>query len=109
MKRILFIFFFIAVAAAAFGSTPKSGNEDNAYRTFSGKVIDANTNEPLTGVLVTIEGTNFEGYTDFDGNFFITNVPNGKYNISANMVSYQGVSLRSVDIAKSSSFTFKLH
>lgn len=109
MKRILYILFFLSVTAYSFGSTPKSGNEDNAYRTFSGKVIDANTKEPLTGALVTIEGTSFTGYTDFDGNFFITNVPVGKYNITAHLVSYQSVALRSVDIAKSAGFTFKLH
>jgi outer membrane receptor for ferrienterochelin and colicin len=52
----------------------------------SGKVIDEK-GTPIPGANVVIEGTTFGAQTDFDGNYRITKVPPGSYNL---IVSYQG-------------------
>lgn len=47
-----------------------------------GKVIDANTQEPLIGVSVMEDGTSIGTITDIDGNFTLTASPNGTLRIS---------------------------
>ena len=54
----------------------------------TGKVIDFNSGEALTGVEIKIEGTDIKTYTDFDGNFKIEEVKPGNYNIIASYISY---------------------
>ena len=41
----------------------------------SGKVIDKNSQEPVIGASVLIEGTSNGTITDLDGNFMLSNVP----------------------------------
>ncbi len=109
MRNVLFILTFLAFTSSVLANNAESGNEDNATTVFSGKVVDGNTNEPLAGVLVKIDGTDFQTYTDFDGNFIINNLPTGKYNVSASMVSYEELALRSIDVKKQGDLTLKLH
>ncbi len=52
----------------------------------AGKVTDEK-GTPIPGANVIIEGTTFGAQTDFDGNYRITKVPPGSYNLT---VSYQG-------------------
>ena len=47
----------------------------------SGKVIDKNSQEPVIGASVLIEGTSNGTITDLDGNFMLSNVPS-KGNLS---------------------------
>lgn len=55
----------------------------------NGKIIDKETGETLTGVLVEIEGTNEKVYSDFDGKFEFKNVMPGTYDISISYISYE--------------------
>ncbi len=57
----------------------------------SGVVRDAETNEPLIGCNVSVEGTTLGASTDPDGAYFILNVPPGKYDIQASLIGYQRV------------------
>ncbi len=41
----------------------------------AGKVIDEETNEPLPGCNIIIEGTNLGAASNPDGEFFIINIP----------------------------------
>ncbi|MGD0037722.1 MAG: TonB-dependent receptor, partial [Bacteroidota bacterium] len=54
----------------------------------SGVVKDAETGEPLIGVNVVVIGTSLGNPTDVEGNYFILNVPVGKYEVQASMVGY---------------------
>ncbi len=54
----------------------------------AGKVLDAQTNQPLPGVNVVLVGTQMGASTDADGNYVILNVPPGKYTIKFSMVGY---------------------
>ncbi len=56
--------------------------------TISGVVLDKTTGESLTGVEVSVEGTNLKTYTDFDGKFVFENVKAGEYKVMANYISY---------------------
>ncbi len=74
----------------------------------SGKVIDAETKEPLPGANVIIQGTLFGSATNVDGEFIIMNVPPGDYNLRAQFIGYREVIVRnilvSVDLTTSINF-----
>jgi outer membrane receptor protein involved in Fe transport len=57
----------------------------------AGVVRDRATNEVLPGVNVTIKGTKFGGTTNFEGAFFILNIPPGVYDVAATQIGYQTV------------------
>ena len=62
----------------------------------AGKVIDASTKDPLVGVNVFIPNTSLGASTDLDGNYFIVNLPPGKYQIKASAVGYTPVTVADV-------------
>jgi TonB-dependent receptor len=55
----------------------------------SGKILDKKTGEELIGVSVQIEGTNIGTASDFEGNFQISSVVPGTYNLIVSYISYQ--------------------
>lgn len=55
----------------------------------SGRVIDAETGDPLYGVDVYIPSLIHGGASDVDGSYFILNVPPGKYEVEASMIGYR--------------------
>ncbi|UCH62487.1 MAG: TonB-dependent receptor [Fidelibacterota bacterium] len=63
----------------------------------SGRVYDAETNEPLPGANVVIEGTTMGAAADIDGNYFILNVRPGEYTVTASVIGY--VNVRATEVA----------
>ncbi len=57
----------------------------------AGRVIDARTKEPLVGANVIIEGTLKGSSTDADGDFYIINIPVGKYTMIVSYVGYSTI------------------
>ncbi|NWF50228.1 MAG: TonB-dependent receptor [Ignavibacteriaceae bacterium] len=80
-RTVYFSFIFTITISQLLFSQGQSGK-------LSGTVIDAQTNEPLPGVNVVLEGTTLGAATNFDGRFFILNIPPGIYNVTASMVGY---------------------
>jgi outer membrane receptor protein involved in Fe transport len=64
----------------------------------SGRVLDAERNEPLVAVDVYIEELAAGGATDADGFFFILNIPPGTYDVEASMIGYRNEVKKSVRI-----------
>lgn len=54
-----------------------------------GKVIDADTGEPIIGANVYVENSNIGAATDLEGRFEIKNLSPGFYNIIISYISYQ--------------------
>ena len=63
-----------------------------------GKVLDLLTGETLTGVAVTIKGTNLVSYTDFDGNYSFENLKPGTYILVASYISYKNSLIENVEL-----------
>lgn len=63
-----------------------------AYSTTTGKiagrVVDAETGQPMPGVNVVIDGTSTGAATDVDGYYFILNVSPGTYDLRASLIGY---------------------
>lgn len=55
----------------------------------SGRVVDKETGEPLSGANIMIEGTSLGAAADADGYYFIINIPPGLYSVRAQMIGYQ--------------------
>lgn len=62
----------------------------------SGKVVDAETGEAIIGANIVIEGTFLGAAADFDGYYFINNIPPGEYRIIASAVGYQKLVIQKV-------------
>ena len=55
----------------------------------AGKVIDADTGEELPGVNVMLKGTYYGAATDINGNFKISNISVGSYNVDVSLIGYK--------------------
>ena len=56
--------------------------------TLAGRVLDADTKEPLPGANVIILSTHWGAATDENGFFLVNNIPAGKYAVKAQMMGY---------------------
>jgi outer membrane receptor protein involved in Fe transport len=72
----------------------------------SGKVYDDETNEPLIGANVTIEGTQLGAATDVNGGYVILSAPIGKATLVASYIGYKKVSIENV-LVRSDETTMK--
>jgi hypothetical protein len=90
MKKTILSLLLIAAISFSFAGNEES-KETPAPATINvtGNVIDMVTGEALTGVEIIVEGTETKVYSDFDGNFTISNVKPGEYNIVASFISYK--------------------
>ena len=69
----------------------------------SGTVTNADNNDPLVGCNIIIESTGMGSSTNINGEYFIINIPPGKYTVIASMIGYKQVKIKNVTI--SSDFT----
>ena len=72
----------------------------------AGKVTDANSNEPLPGINIIVQGTNYGTATDVDGNYLLINLPAGKYTLIFSGVGFQKKTFTDVKVV--SDFTTNL-
>lgn len=95
MVKIFFTILFVAIIGVTMAGNDKLKDTKNASVTteqtinLTGKVIDLISGEVLAGVEIKLEGTDVKVYSDFDGNFEISNIKPGEYNIIASFISYQ--------------------
>ncbi|MEW6411033.1 MAG: TonB-dependent receptor [Candidatus Zixiibacteriota bacterium] len=62
----------------------------------TGVVTDAETQQPLVGVTVSVQGTTWGAITDPDGRYSILNVPVGDYTVVMTAVGYATVEISNV-------------
>ena len=65
----------------------------------AGNVVDSETGETLIGVNILIEGTLIGSTTDLDGDYTISDVEPGTYNIVFSYIGYTGVTVTDVIVA----------
>jgi hypothetical protein len=113
MKRLVLSVLFLAFLGFAFADS--EGVKDTKTTTasaktvsISGTVMDMNTGEALTGVEISVDGTNVKVYSDFDGNFTIDQLSPGEYDIVASYISYKKSLVEDFKADGSSSVKIKL-
>lgn len=70
-------------------ASDKGKPETAATVSMEGTIVDADTQETLAGVSIKIIGTDLEVKTDLDGNFTISGLSPGEYNIEVSYISYK--------------------
>lgn len=89
VPAIMFLFFSTVIAQSL---------------SITGKVADKNSQEPVIGASVLVEGTTKGAITDVDGRFTLSNVPS-KGNL---VVSYIGYATQTLSINGKTNFTIAL-
>ena len=94
MKRVIILTFFFSSSLLA--QIPGK---------IAGMVRDRATREPIPGVNVTVKGTRLGATTDANGEYFILNVPSGRYEVRATLVGYQSLTQTDVVVSINRTFT----
>ena len=119
MKKIFTLIALFLVTFAYAGNEIKSDKKTETNQTstsaeaglvtLTGQVTDNITGEPLTGVKISLQGTDTKVYTDFDGRFRVEKLKPGNYQLSASLVSYSNSSIElSASKDKSTDLSLKL-
>lgn len=80
---------------------------DFTFAQLQGKVTDGETGEPLVGATVALQGTDFYGITDFEGNYEIPNAPEGTFTALCSYIGYKNQT-QQVEIAMGTTLDFRL-
>ena len=80
MKRLLIIFAALIVSSLAHAAPQ--------YFSIEGKVTDAQSGEPIVGVIFNIDGTGLWTLSDADGNYVFEKVQAGEYIIKVSCLGY---------------------
>ena len=65
----------------------------------AGRILDADSGEPLPFANVIVEGTTMGAASDFDGYYVMLNIPPGPYTLRASMVGYQPMRVENVNVS----------
>lgn len=84
MKQLVIILLLLVS-----GSIPGKAQEEKGI--IYGEVYDAVSNEPLIGVNIILEGTNFGDATDINGRYEIKGIPVNTYQIRASIIGYSSI------------------
>ena len=84
----------LLLAAGLFG-VARAGNTGK----IAGVIKDAQTGETLVGVNVVVEGSTMGAATNIDGQYYILNLPPGKYVLSASAVGYNKQTVSNVAVS----------
>lgn len=95
MKTVFFILAF-GIAFCSFGH----GGGSPVMTSLTGTVLEAGTTEQLTGVKVSIPGTDIFTYTDRNGFYELPNIPLGTVTLEFSLVSFEPVKMN-VDLSQS--------
>lgn len=83
MKKVLAAFLFLFLTSHSLLAAPGP-----AVIFMTGTVTDKISNETLPGVEVRVKGTDIVTYTNFDGNFFLPELPAGTYTLEFKCITY---------------------
>ena len=90
MKQHIFSIMTIALICLSLFLTSCGDDDVVKENGITGRVTDADTNEPIAGALVQIAGIGAGSVaTDSDGRFFIEDIPNGTYDITVTAAGHE--------------------
>jgi len=81
-KRQKFLALVIMINGIQLIASPSAG-------VIKGSIVDRDTQQPLIGANIILDGTTMGAATDIEGHFEIRNVPVGSYSIRAHMIGYR--------------------
>ncbi len=100
-------FFTISIVVLTFFSLASVAYAQSGVGKMSGKIIDADTQEPLIGANIILLSTNLGAATDIEGNYFILNITPGTYDVKVSYVGYAAKTIQEVRIV--ANITYELN
>ena len=97
MKKIILLLSFLFLSCSIFAENGK----------IEGRLTDE-TNMPLIGATVKLEGSPLGARTDIDGHYVIRNIAYGKYNLEASYVSYNKKIITDIEIKNDNILTLNI-
>lgn len=98
MKKLIAILVF----SFLFVLSLSAGNNPNGTKLVSGKVLDKQTGETLSGVKIQVKGTDTYCYTDMEGNFILSVNASNTSEVVIDLVGYQQTILKTQELSFSS-------
>jgi hypothetical protein len=89
-KPILFALLFAAYTMSVYAGTTGK---------IFGKITNLNSGDPMPKVSVNIMGTNLGAATDYEGDYFVINVPPGEYTLKAGGIGLQQANIEGIKVA----------
>lgn len=86
MKNLRLLLTIASVLFLPFHLTAQTGPVKTGK--IAGKIVDASNGDPLIGCNVILAGTKYGASSDLNGNFFVSNVPEGSYAVVFSYISY---------------------
>ncbi len=86
---ILSVLFIFSILPVAMSGVSEENKKSSNLISVAGQIIDNESGEALSGVLVKIEEAGNRIYTDLEGKFEISNLVTGNYRISVSFISYE--------------------
>ena len=93
MKRIIALLIFTLLLASGITAS----NDPAITKLVSGKVIDKQTGEALTGVKIQVKGTNTYCYSDMEGSFTLSTPTTAE--VVIDMVGYEQTTLKTRELS----------
>nr|WP_320117704.1 TonB-dependent receptor [uncultured Marinifilum sp.] len=94
-KQVLLV---LLLTLTSFGLYAQKGS-------ITGNVKDGKTGEALIGASVFVDGTTLGTVTDFDGNYTLTNVPEGTVTVKCSFISYETSAKENINVSEGNSVT----
>src|SRR5262245_15132338 len=63
-----------------------------------GRILDRESNEPLIGASVVVDGTTLGASTDINGDYIVLSVPPGAYTVKVSYIGYQTLTVSNVRV-----------
>jgi len=104
-QRYLYNFIFVLILIL---TTQSLTAQTNSNGKIAGKLVDAETGEPLIGANVYLENTAIGASTDLDGYYFIPSVPEGNYELVVMMIQYSETRIKNVKVENGKTVTLDL-
>jgi len=89
-KIILLLFILSANSIGVFAGTTGK---------IAGRVLDSKTREPLMGANIIVMGGSLGAASDIEGNYYILNIPPGKYQLKITLVGFSPVTVNDIKVS----------
>ena len=89
-KHVLLILIFLVFSNSGFSQTTGK---------IAGRVIDRETEDPLPGANIMIDGSSMGTASGMNGTFFIINVPPGQYTLKIQMMGYETMLYENIQVS----------
>ena len=104
-KSILILAISVLLSVSAFANVEKNSEKNLKTVQLTGSIMDDKNNETLAGAAVYVDGKKY--YSDLDGNFSISDMKPGNYQIKVEFISYESVIVEA-DVNKDANINISL-